>query len=498
MYLNQRRLGGAVGLGAFVLLLLTVPACLWAAGTDLPLGGPNVFAGGLAVLASLFYVALFYLDSDSHKTFVQPFLPVIPILAIGSLLLAWAATVYLATDTLAPRRLGQMAIGLGILFAVFCCVTSSRRAYGLVLAIVLATFVSTVFGFGIAFYGDPFLTIWLRLADDVPVSQLPVYLTYKRLTGLSSDAVTFSYQLAIAIPLAFALLLHGWPGGARCRRTLDAVIGIVLMVMITGMIVNASRSLILGASIGVVVIAAIHVKARQPILRLAVIGGLIACWVAVFFNPTLAVDRFIFPDEPRIAVSDLDALADAPPGTFEWKLAKAYEALLLSDRRLAANQRLFRLMDSSTRPRPHMFTAAVRYALDYPLGTGRYYPSEAHLDTGLDDRTKQRVLTGGPHNQFLVVLVYYGFPGLILLTAFYLQMLRPLWPAFRGSLGPEAGQPAFLVPGVIGALIAYGINSLLHNAGPFVGDWYHFILVGLAMALANVSGSSRSVDRSAP
>ena len=492
MRVGQWRSGDFAVLGALSLILLTVPAHLWAAGADLPFGGPNVWLGGLAVLASAACVCSDYARCRRLKVVAEPFVTIMPVLAMGALLSIWAACVYLATDTLLPRRLGQMVLGLGMLFAVFSCVTTSRRAYALVLAVVLATFVSVVFGFGIAYYGDPFLTIWLQIADNVRVKTLYDVLTTKRLAGLGPDPIAFSYQLAVAVPLAFALLLYGWPKGARGRWVLDMVAGIVLMVMVTAMIANSSRSMLIGVCIGLLVVSVMYVRGRRPIARLAVVWSLIAAWIAVFFNPTLAVDRVIFPDEPHIAVADRSTLRDAPRGSFEWKLAHAYEALLLADQRLEINARLWRLVDTSTRPRPHMVSTAIRYALEHPMGTGTYYPSEKHLDAGLDERTKHRVLTGGPHNQFLVVLVYYGFPGLVLLAVFYLQMVKPLWPAFVRSLGPGADQPAFLVPAVVGAMIGYTFNSLLHNNGPFVGDWFHFILIGLVFAVPTILASDES------
>lgn len=498
MCIDQLRSHEPAVFGAFALVLLIAPAHLWAAGADLPFGGPNVYVGGLAVLAAMVSVVLSFWRSGRLRAVTDGFLPVFPVLAIGSLLTAWACYIYLATDTLLPRRVGQMILGLGVLFTVFCCVTTTRRAYSVILVIILATLVSAVFGFAIAFYGDPFVTIWLRVADNVVVKSLYDVLTYKRLAGLGPDPIAFSYQLAIAVPLAFAFLLYGSPENVRWRRTLDTLTGVALIVMVTAAVTNSSRSMLLGVCIAAVVVSVMYVRARRPLHRLVLVWCLIAAWVAVFFNPTLAIDRVVFPDRPHIAVSDRSVLQDAPRGSFEWKLNRAYEALLLADPGLELNSRMWTLIDTSTRPRPYMVTTALRYALEHPLGTGTYYPSERHLDSGLDERTKYRILTGGPHNQFLIILVYYGFPGLILLVAFYWQMVRPLWPAFLRALGQDVDQPALLAPAVIGGMIGYTFNSLLHNNGPFVGDWYHFVLIGLVFALPRVSRTGQSTDIRTP
>ena len=47
----------------------------------------------------------------------------------------------------------------------------------------------------------------------------------------------------------------------------------------------------------------------------------------------------------------------------------------------------------------------------------------------------------------------------------------------------------FLGTAVVGALAAYGVNSLLHNSGPFVGDWAHFFIVGLVFSIERIVAS---------
>ena len=133
-----------------------------------------------------------------------------------------------------------------------------------------------------------------------------------------------------------------------------------------------------------------------------------------------------------------------------------------------------------------------------PSGPVRTTPRNGTWIRDLTSAQSTGCLTGGPHNQFLIILVYYGFPGLILLVAFYWQMVRPLWPAFLRALGQDMDQPALLAPAVIGGMIGYTFNSLLHNNGPFVGDWYHFILIGLVFALPRVLRTGQSTDIRTP
>ena len=83
-----------------------------------------------------------------------------------------------------------------------------------------------------------------------------------------------------------------------------------------------------------------------------------------------------------------------------------------------------------------MFRTAFRYSLDHPFGTGKYFPKRKHLDENSDDYIIKKVLSNTPHNQFLVVLVYYGFIGFILVLAFYFLVLRSL--AFSGRLAIQS------------------------------------------------------------
>ena len=138
-----------------------------------------------------------------------------------------------------------------------------------------------------------------------------------------------------------------------------------------------------------------------------------------------------------------------------------------------------------------MAVTAIRYSLDHPLGTGRYMPEMSHLPAGLDTQMIEHILTSTPHNQFLVVLVYYGFPGLALLVIFYLLTMRSLLRAAGPILRSRDAKSLVLTVGVMGALAAYGVNSLFHNSGPFVGDWYHFYLVGLVFSLQRIAASGR-------
>lgn len=157
------------------------------------------------------------------------------------------------------------------------------------------------------------------------------------------------------------------------------------------------------------------------------------------------------------------------------------------DGNLRFNRRVVGYSTASTQARLPMAAAALRYSTDYPLGTGLYAPTAAHLNKGLSPGIEQIVLTRAPHNQFLLILVYYGFPGLVLLGAFYLLVGRSLMASGKSVFRDGDGRLRFLWAGVFGAMAAYGLASMTNNEGPFLGDWGHFIIIGLAFAVERIA-----------
>ena len=597
--LSKLRVRSATGL-IFVLLVATLVLNAMPS-SPLPLG-PHVTLGRITVMLLAGYV-LWRAASlrrpwaiVSHV--VGEFRPVFPIIAVSTALMVWALTVYLFTDTLHLARLSQMALGIGVLAGVYFSVDSVPRAVVMVLALVGATLVSTLFGLAVLVVGEPFLTAWLYAAT-VKVRDMPTVLINGRIAGLTAFAIAFSYHLAAAIPAAFAALLYS-PFG-KGRRRWAAALFAVLMIMVTGMVVNATRSLILGALVSAVIISLPIIVMPRFFMRLLVALVLMAVWLAAFFSPWWPVGdaasgmetlpqpaaggspavsglaagieglsagdgqinghtvRKLTPGgvcavqvrgrngqglgeaseevtaaagsdgglllvwwephgpasiagyEVRLRVAgksswgpwedfvprlNTDSLTVGKPVfSIDQKIAIARVLRYQSKRGLELNTRVLETSDSSARARIPMTLTALRYSLDHPLGTGTYSPTREHIGEGLDEAMVEHLLVSSPHNQFLNVLVYYGFPGLILLVLFYLLILRSL--VYSGRFILRSGDTAlyFLGTAVVGALAAYGVNSLLHNKGPFVGDWAHFFIVGLVFSIERIVASGRKPRR---
>ena len=307
----------------FALLVVAVFGHVWFASTPLPLGGPNVLPAAAAALLAVVLclwrlaprlrgtvagaqdVASVAAESSPaaggnkaggrraavRRAFVVA-LPrrlrsAVPALLTACAMWAWALAVYLRTDTFDAARMGQFAVGIGVLFASLC-VLSARRARGLVAAIVIAVSLSALFGIGVLVVGGPFVDAWLGIAE-VAESDLQAVLVYGRTAGAAVHTATFGYHLAVAIVLALVGLTLGAPvRWGRWAAALDAALFVLLTCMLAALVVNASRSAMLGVAVGVclcVVGVATAPSGRRGVVRLLVAGPSSLVALLALFNP---------------------------------------------------------------------------------------------------------------------------------------------------------------------------------------------------------------------
>lgn len=708
----------------FALLIAAVFAHFWFASAPLPLGGPNVILGGVTVLLAIVYVLGRAARSGSISAVIsgilQRFRPILPITALCLAMLVWAAAVYLIfADSVDTVLLAQIALGIGILFAAFVCVDSVYRAAVMAMSIVVAAFVSALFGAAVLFIGDPFLSIWVNIST-IEDQYLRVVLADGRIAGLAPDTNALGYQLAAAVPIAFAALLYRpFKGNAVSRAAFDLALFVVLTTMTTVMFINFTRSVVVGVGAAAVIVALPALRSKQILRRLLVIVPAISIWLVVFFNVDAIDDASAAPGDPSNTTHSPTIPSPAPnpeddiPGdgsqrlygtvtyplsngefevqirtlsdqgveemsgvgrgshdadrnftltwpqphdrtrviayqgrvrghsrsagwwdpwltltpsdgtsphdiqdlsvvinghtdpsipdvierfenllndtddavvghTFEhliawwhytvqirawngaeWLTSSVVSAVAGQDRsfvlswkkpndqsitdyqfRLLWNDEpewgawvpfvpgvrdpaqpnpnavdedelkarmalyhfveiggsrdgLWEFTDKSTRARIPMTLAALQYSLDNPLGTGFYSPSRSHLIRGLSPWMDYHVMTEPPHNQFLNVLVYYGFPGLTLLILFYVFVLRSLVRSGRFVFRSRDTALYFLAAGAAGALLAHGVNGLARNAGgPFEGDWGYFLIVALVFAVHKIVDSRIAAAKS--
>ena len=286
-----------------VLLMATVSAHILFASSPLPFGGPNVVLGVLFVLASMVYafLRLRAAQEQNPASFVRAafdeFRPIVPAVAVGALMLVWMFAVHSVTDTFdyRPIRWWQIGLGICVLVSVYAVVDNLRWASLVVLAFVLATFASTLFGVAVSFIGNPFLAIWLNIAT-VFEKDLTIILATSRVAGLAPDSVAFGYQLAAAVPLAFAALLYGGLGRdapTSHRNIYRVILFLALMTMITVMFLNGTRSVFLGVAVGLLIILIPSITptkmSKANRFRALLALPFMALWLAAFFNPVYTV-----------------------------------------------------------------------------------------------------------------------------------------------------------------------------------------------------------------
>jgi O-antigen ligase len=119
------------------------------------------------------------------------------------------------------------------------------------------------------------------------------------------------------------------------------------------------------------------------------------------------------------------------------------------------------------------------------VGRGNYSEAaEIYLDEISSYPGYEIVLRTTPHNQFLNILVYWGFPGFIFLIIFYYLIIREL-NNVRKKINDRVLQNISI--GLLCSFIAYLINSMFHNNGAFTGDPFHWFIISISLSLINLS-----------
>ena len=150
------------------------------------------------------------------------------------------------------------------------------------------------------YFGDPFLSVWLAVTEQDVVHLWPIW--HGRIAGLSNGVATLGYQLAIAVPLAFAMLLYNPLAGRGRRMAWDAVLYGALLTLIVVVVFNASRSVILGVACGAAVVMAPAVLRGRLLRRLYVVLPLTAVGVAAFILVNQNVAASV-PKEAALAMA---------------------------------------------------------------------------------------------------------------------------------------------------------------------------------------------------
>ena len=308
-----------------------------------------------------------------------------------------------------------------------------------------------------------------------------IVMGHGRTSGLSTHPASLAYILTVAIPFALFMISQ-----YRTRRRLstilkNAVSSFIMAIFLIVVISNGSRALLLGLIAGGIVFCVFFASFFPASLRMNLCYILLASIILsiLFFTskPTLQDEQAKQKSITTILeyvtrTSNLDKRNKDILKNFLTKDTHHY---------IKSQSRFFKFQWSAWLRIPISMTA-IRYSLEFPLGTGIYSPKSRHLSRGLDQRDVESILSIHPHNQFLTTLVRYGFPGLILVILLYFYACRSLIISYQ--LAKQSRNPAvlLLVASIAVALTAYLTNSLFHASGAFTGSWRHFFLIGLVFS----------------
>lgn len=228
-----------------------------------------------------------------------------------------------------------------------------------------------------------------------------------RVTGLSTTPITFSYEIIVGVFITYYLML------VNKRKW---TFGIFLFIMIVAVILNQTRSALIGILVGFIAIkyfsGGIRVGKRIFSLLLLVLLLFLGYWIA---TPLLGI-------QSRFTLRDFSSLSRVP-----------------------------------------MVITAFRYSMLYPFGTGVYKLYESGIDLSMYHPIVQAfILENYTHNQFTNALVEFGYLGFGILISIYYKAYRAFRKIKNTKLGISESPEIDIL---FATIIAYTVNALFHNGG---------------------------------
>lgn len=327
--------------------------------------------------------------------------------------------------------IGRIAIGPVIAYSILFLTNNHRKLQYLSWSLIAWVTISATVGIGQYFVGGFFIKLWSITGGLL--SKEAELENGRNIAGLAYFSVPFGYQLSTVLPLVFSFLISGH---IKYRK----VLLVIFIILFIALFLSGVRSAILGTIIGLgVVMKSLGRKGAMKCAFLIVLFGVLSyVFWGFYLNP-----RFI-------TINEFSTLTRIP-----------------------------------------LFITALMVGFTHPMGTGR----ERYMETAASFYELVSDLPGAiavfehtSHNQFLNMLAYYGWPGLLLLIMFYILLFRLLLLTKVKTIDNNFLNAMRI--GLLGGFAAYFINSLFHNAGPFIGDPFNWYFIGLAFALSSIRQKS--------
>jgi len=406
----------------FILLLLVTLLFIWSSFPKYM--GISLWAFGYTTVAYCSALSLLLKRKIAAPATVREVCLVL-LLAVG-----WFAVIDLVTQSDAfLTQLARLSLSFVIALVIYSLVGSVWRIRVFTYALIFATSFSAVIALMQYFVGGLFLDLWELARGQYADPQVKaLVLDRVRVAGLTDFSIRLSCQLCSLIPIVVSLVAAK---GVRTRTRLMQLMG--LLVLIGGLTVTFTRSAYLGAAVGTVVALPVRKGRRKFIMIVGLILLLGTCYMALG---------------------------------------------------LSTQPHLITFTNNPTMARIPLALAAIYVVKDHPFGVGTdqlikhtpsYYHKLRHLTAA------SAMLYKNAHNQFLNVLAFYGLPGFFLLVILYVLIFR----MFR-TMSASNHFLKSLSAGLAGSFAGYIVNSMFHNAGPFTGDTFHWLLIGLSLAVYRV------------
>lgn len=242
-----------------------------------------------------------------------------------------------------------------------------------------------------------------------------------RMPGLSADNIQFSFQLCLMIPFTYSLMLY-----KKITPGEKSFLFFALITTFLALALNATRSAMVGVALSLFVMGFIS----KEYYKLS--------FVIIIFIGLLTMFNLLHP--------------------------RTFSAVGIPERIVA-------------------FSLALSALSEHPLGIGRhlYYSEEAYRLLGEIPYFPWVEVRYAPHNSFLDIGTYYGFPGLLISLAFYYWIFKKILNVRKHLKDPFLG---CINIGMLGSFISYVVNTSFHNRGFFNDEHFGWLFVGLVLLLS--------------
>ncbi len=326
------------------------------------------------------------------------------------------------------RRLTRIILPILIAICTVYFIREKKDIKNIILFIIfcmdISAFVAIMQFFNINFFWK------LRLIQGEP----PLFV-YERICGLSNYALNLSYYLSILVPLT------AWAFISKSYSKRKIFLFFSLIILSFCLILSLTRSAILGSFIGIFI--TLFWARKSYTLKLFIPIGLCIATIFATVNP-----------------NRLSRITSLEKGGLE---------------------------------RIPMAITALNIAMDHPLGigsTGKYFELVRQFGSKYYQEAKKykggRDIVGTTsHNNFLNVLMYWGWISFVILIFFYIYIFRELFGLIAESRDSFIKDSSM---GLLAGFIAYIVNACFHNAGPFLGEYFFWYFIGILAGLSTLQG----------